>query len=84
MVFDKCSSLDVSPRNEMQSVNFFFSVGFLKSNLAILPSLLCDLHDEFMILLEAEVENAKIHSGTHVVNVGHEDELTPLVDQFSQ
>ncbi len=49
-----------------------------------LPGLFGDLHDELVVLLEAEVEDAQVDGGAHVVNVGHEHKLPPLVHQLGQ
>ena len=37
-----------------------------------------------MVLLEAELEDAHVHGGAHVVDVGHEHELPPLLDKLGE
>ncbi len=46
----------------------------------IIPGLVCNLHDELVLLLEAVVQDSEIDGGAHVVNVGHKDKL-PAVGQ---
>ena len=52
------------------------------SSLDISSGLVSDFHDELLLLRHAKVQNVKINSGSHVVNIGHKDIFATLIDQF--
>ena len=42
------------------------------------------LHDELVVLAQAEVEDVEVDGGAHVVDVGEEDVLPPLLHELVQ
>ena len=50
--------------------------------LNISPCLLCDLHDELIVVGDALSQDVEVNSCAHVVNVGHETDLPSFTDHL--